>query len=269
MTELPDAHPSPSASPSVSSAPPAVAFFDVDETLISVNSMSRFLRHHLRVAGRSRPALDEAVRGLRTLAARGASRPELTRAYYRLYAGCDARELAAQGRAWFAEETRAGDLFLTATVAALREHRRRGETVVLVSGSFAPCLDPIAQWLGADEVLCARPESVEGVLTGGLDLAMLGEEKADAVRALLCARGVRADRCHAYGDHASDLAMLRAVGHPVVVGADPLLARCAEEHGWRRIPASAGPRSLRDWGEQRPSIEGRTSRDVRRRSEDA
>ncbi|MHB9756198.1 HAD family hydrolase [Streptomyces sp. BYX5S] len=225
---------------------PAVAFFDVDETLISVNSMSRFLRHHVRVTGRPRPSLDEAVRGLRALAARGAPRLELTRAYYRLYAGCDARELAAQGRAWFAEEARADGLFLTATVAALRQHLRRGDRVVLVSGSFAPCLDPIAERLGAHDVLCARPESVDGVLTGGLDVAMVGEEKADAVRALLRARGVHAERCHAYGDHASDLPMLRAVGHPVVVGADPVLARCAEAHGWRRIPASARPRTLRD-----------------------
>ncbi|MEV0522472.1 HAD family hydrolase [Streptomyces sp. NPDC050439] len=254
MTEPPHAHPTPS------SAPLAAAFFDVDETLISVNSMSRFLRHHWRTAGRPRPALDEAVRGLRALAARGASRSELTRAYYRLYAGCDAQELAAQGRAWFAAEVRVGDLFLTATVAALRKHRRRGDTVVLVSGSFAPCLDPVVEWLGADELLCARPESVGGILTGKLDVAMVGEEKAAAVRALLRARGIPAARCHAYGDHASDLAMLRAVGHPVVVGADPLLIRHAEEHGWRRIPASARPRSLPDWSGQRPPLQGRTTK---------
>lgn len=219
--------------------PPAVAFFDVDETLIAVNSMSRFLHHHFRALGRPRSAFDDAVRGLRDLRERGASRATVARAYYRHYAGSDDRELAAQGRAWFAAELRAGDLFLRDSVAALRDHRRRGETVVLVSGSFAPCLTPIAERLGADAVLCARPETVGGVHTGGLDTAMIGEEKAVAVRALLRERGVPGDRCHAYGDHASDLPMLLAVGRPVVVGADPVLLRHAAEGGWRRLPGAA------------------------------
>ncbi|MEU6673237.1 HAD family hydrolase [Streptomyces sp. NPDC046925] len=244
---LPAPPPPPPTDPST--APPPVAFFDVDETLISVNSMARFLRHHLRARGRPRAAFDDAVRGLRALGAGGASRAEMARAYYRLYAGCDERELAAGGRDWFAAELRAGGLFLADSVAALREHRRRGEAVVLVSGSFAPCLDPVAKRLGvnADAVLCARPATVDGVLTGMVDGTMTGEEKAVAVRALLRERGISPDRCHAYGDHASDLPMLRAVGHPVVVGVDPVLLRHAGAGGWRRLPGavvSARPRRI-------------------------
>ncbi|WP_173311570.1 HAD-IB family hydrolase [Streptomyces fulvorobeus] len=218
--------------------PPAVAFFDVDETLISVNSMSGFLRHHVRASGRPLSVFDEAVRGLRALAQGGAPRADVARAYYRLYEGSDDRELAAQGRAWFAAELRSGALFLTESVAALREHRRRGDTVVLVSGSFAPCLDPIAEQVGADAVFCARPETVGGVHTGRLGAAMIGEEKAHAVRTLLRERGIPRGRCHAYGDHATDLEMLRAVGHPVVVGADPVLVRHAEAGEWRRLPGA-------------------------------
>ncbi|MGW6054726.1 HAD family hydrolase [Streptomyces sp. NPDC055189] len=241
--------------------PPAIAFFDVDETLISVNSMARFLHHHMRARGRPRADFDDAVRRLRALSEGGASRTEVAHAYYRLYAGCDARELAARGRAWFAAELRAGGLFLADSVAALREHRRRAEAVVLVSGSFAPCLDPVARRLGidADAVLCARPETVDGVLTGRVDVTMTGEEKAVAVRALLRERGISGDRCHAYGDHASDLAMLRAVGHPVVVGADPVLLRHAEAGGWRRLPGAEAvtprPRRIPASGRLRASRE--------------
>ncbi|WP_037824573.1 HAD family hydrolase [Streptomyces sp. NRRL B-1347] len=222
-------------------APPAAAFFDVDETLISVNSMLRFLRHHYRVSHRPRAAFDEAVRGLRALAARGAPRTAVARAYYRLYAGRDAGELAAQGRDWFAAELRSGDLFLDGTVAALRAHQHRGERVVLVSGSFAPCLDPVAQRLGSDAVLSARPETVDGIHTGGLGTTMIGEEKAVAVRALLKDLGIRGEDCHAYGDHASDLPMLLAVGHPVMVGTDPVLRRYAESGTWRRLPGALPP----------------------------
>jgi HAD superfamily hydrolase (TIGR01490 family) len=221
-------------------SPPAIAFFDVDETLIAVNSMSRFLRHHLRASGGPGSAFDDALRDLRALAERGEPREAIARAYYRHYAGRDTRELADQGRAWFAAELSVGGLFLEHTVAALGDHRRRGDSVVLVSGSFPPCLDPVAERLGADAVLCARPETVGGVHTGRLDATMIGEEKAAAVRALLAERGVPGAVCHAYGDHASDLPMLLSVGHPVVVGADPVLVRHAEAGGWRRLPGAGG-----------------------------
>ncbi|GGV34963.1 hypothetical protein GCM10010277_20530 [Streptomyces longisporoflavus] len=262
-----------SAPPAIpSTIPPAVAFFDVDETLISVNGMARFLRHQMRARGLPRAAFDEAVHGLRALGERGASRAEVARAYYRLYAGCDEQELAALGRAWFAEELSSAEgLFLADSVAALREHRRRGEAVVLVSGSFAPCLDPVAERLGVDAgaVFCARPETVDGVMTGVVDGTMTGEEKAVAVRALLRERGISGQRCHAYGDHASDLAMLRAVGHPVVVGTDPVLLRHAEAGGWRRLPgaeAGTGPGPGTRTGTPRPrripaSARPRTSRE--------
>ncbi|MFJ9721150.1 HAD family hydrolase [Streptomyces sp. NPDC101209] len=217
---------------------PAAAFFDVDETLIAVNSMYRFLRHHFQVCGRPRSAFEEAVRGLRALAERGAPRAAVARAYYRLYAGQDARELAAQGRDWFERELRSGELFLTATVDALRAHQRRGERVVLVSGSFAACLDPLAQRLGVDAVLSARPGTVGNIHTGAVDATMIGEEKAVAVRTLLRDLGLRGEHCHAYGDHASDLPMLLAVGHPVVVGPDAVLARHAEAGAWRRLPGA-------------------------------
>jgi phosphoserine phosphatase len=76
-------------------------------------------------------------------------------------------------------------------------------------------------------VLCARPEVRDGVLTGGLlGGPMIGEGKRAAVRAVLRAHPEAAARdCYAYGDHISDLPMLAEVGHPVVVGADPELAR--------------------------------------------
>ncbi|MFG3257428.1 HAD family hydrolase [Streptomyces sp. NPDC048172] len=221
------------------------AFFDVDGTLIAVNSMAAFLRHHFRAAGRPPSAYEHALGRLRDLVQRGLPRAEVSRAYYRYYAGARTRDLAAQGREWFAAELAAavaaghGDgPFVPGTLAALQEHRRRGALIVLVSGSFAPCLDPVAHLLEADAVLAARPEAVDGVLTGRLLATMTGDEKAVAVRELLAARDIPAGRCHAYGDHVSDLPMLRAVGHPVVVGDDPDLTRLADAWRWPRLPGA-------------------------------
>jgi HAD superfamily hydrolase (TIGR01490 family) len=118
-------------------------------------------------------------------------------------------------------------------VSALRAHRAAGDAVVLVSGSFLPCLAPVADDLGVTRVLCTQVTVAPlGTLTGAVEAPMIGRAKADAVRATIAGLGLSAAACWAYGDHASDLEMLRAVGHPSVVGDDPVLIGQAREHGW-------------------------------------
>jgi HAD superfamily hydrolase (TIGR01490 family) len=213
-----------------------IAFFDVDETLITVRSMFSFLRYYL--AGLGHPPGEYAK--LRdewlALARGGASRAKITGAYYRVYAGHPVSQVAAWGDAWFAAERRADAFFLPATLAAFRAHRRRGDLTVLVSGSFSACLDPIARWLGAGAAIGARLEVANGAYTGRLTVPMIGPDKAAAVRAVAAEHEVAPADCHAYGDDRSDLPFLQAVGHPVVVGDDPELVGHALAQGWARLP---------------------------------
>ncbi|MEV7118653.1 HAD family hydrolase [Kitasatospora griseola] len=223
-------------------APAGAAFFDVDETLIAIQSMPRFLRHHFAASGRPSSAFADAVAELRALAARGVPRAEVSQAYYRHFAGSDVKEVAEQGRDWFASELVGDRLFLPGTLRAFREHADSGRPTVLVSGSLPPCLHPLAELLGATAVICAEPEEAEGRYTGGLVRAMIGPDKADAVLRFTRERGIRRADCHAYGDHGSDLPMLRAVGHPVVVGDDPTLRDAPDAAGWPRLPGVAAGR---------------------------
>jgi phosphoserine phosphatase len=66
---------------------------------------------------------------------------------------------------------------------------------------------------------------------------MIGRSKAVVVHATARRRGARLTDCHAYADHASDLAMLRRVGHPHVVGEDPVLVAAAHAEGWPVLSA--------------------------------
>ncbi|MEV6952459.1 HAD-IB family hydrolase [Streptomyces sp. NPDC051183] len=216
------------------------AFFDVDETLITVKSMFRFLRFHLRAQGAPDFAYEEAAANLRRRAAEGIPREVTNREYYGLYAGCSVEEVAREGRAWFAQELAAGGLFHPPVLDALREHRRAGDRTVLVSGSFPACLDPVAAHIGADVVLCSRPEIKDGRYTGELTVAVIGDAKAVAAEADMRATGADPAHCHAYGDHASDLPLLTAVGHPHVIGDDPVLAERGADSGWHRMKGIAG-----------------------------
>ncbi|GAA2565196.1 hypothetical protein GCM10010398_62700 [Streptomyces fimbriatus] len=85
-----------------------------------------------------------------------------------------------------------------------------------------------------------------GRLTGEIVESMIGEAKQAAVSRLPRRSGTRAEECYAYRDHSSDLALLRAVGDPTVVGDDPVLLEQARTHGRRRPAATGGPLSAPD-----------------------
>ncbi|POM26368.1 haloacid dehalogenase-like hydrolase [Actinomadura rubteroloni] len=215
-----------------------IAFFDVDETLISIKSMFSFLEFHLRRRGEPSGTFERIAASLRASAARGVPRDEINRSYYRFLAGERALALADAGRDWF--DARDDRLFNPRTVEALRRHRAAGDRIVLLSGSFFPCLDPIAAAVGADWTLGTRPLLRHGRLTGEVLVPMIGAAKGHAARAAAVVVGVPRAACTAYGDHVSDLPLLESVGRPVVVGADPVLTAHARRNGWTRLePAAA------------------------------
>lgn len=165
-------------------------------------------------------------------------REEVNRAYYRLHAGEDAGELAALGEQWFAERSAEPDFFVPATLAALRRHRAAGAALVLVSGSFSPCLAPLARAVGAAYTLATEPLVERGRYTGEVVRPMIGAGKRAAVLDLLAFHpGVDPAQCFAFGDHISDLPMLECVGHPRVVGGD---AQLLERLGRRAQPVPYG-----------------------------
>jgi phosphoserine phosphatase len=59
-----------------------------------------------------------------------------------------------------------------------------------------------------------------------------GDGKPVRMRQLAAEEGLSLEDSYAYSDSASDIPMLRAVGHPVAVNPDAELARVAGTEGW-------------------------------------
>jgi putative phosphoserine phosphatase/1-acylglycerol-3-phosphate O-acyltransferase len=116
---------------------------------------------------------------------------------------------------------------------AIRDHRRRGHLIVIVSG--APRLEviPLAQELGADHVLCTEVEIRAGCLTGEVAGEPLeGEAASRALAALAHELDCDLAKSWAYADGADDLPLLRAVGNPVAVEPDPNVRHEAADGEW-------------------------------------
>ncbi len=215
------------------------AFFDVDDTLISVKSLLRFQEYWYEATGdvAGRAAYEADMADLRRS---DASWEILNRRFYRHFAGRSVAEVETRGYAWFRlVEASTPNLFHGPVVDCLRRHQEAGEEAVFVSGSFPAVLRPVAERLGVRHVLATTMEVADGRYTGEiLAPQTIGAGKAVAVGAFLRRRGVRAEDCHAYGDDISDLALLEAVGHPTAVRGGRGLEALAAARGWRIISPS-------------------------------
>ena len=118
-------------------------------------------------------------------------------------------------------------------LAVAYEHQDEGRPVFIVTAASQDLAALVATIVGFDGALGARYEVVDGRYTGGdAGVFTYREGKAVAMRVLAAERGIDLSASWAYSDSESDLPMLRAVGHPVVVNPDPELGRVAREEGW-------------------------------------
>jgi len=221
----------------VNNQPRAYAFFDVDDTLITIKSLLRFQEFWYDWAG------DEAGRKayideIQELIAQDAPWEFVNRRYYAHFAGRSIADVRRCVAVWFAKterslEERDQRLFHAAIVNRLQQHRQAGVEPVFVSGSFMLLLEPIAHRLHVNHVLGIQQQAVDGHLTGHiLPPQTIGQGKADAVLDFLHSRAVKAEDCYAYGDDISDAPMLSCVGHPFAVRGGRRLEAYAVEQGW-------------------------------------
>jgi HAD superfamily hydrolase (TIGR01490 family) len=115
----------------------------------------------------------------------------------------------------------------------IEQHRDAGRATYIVSASPLELVEPLAKALGMTAGIGTRSRIVDGIYTGDLDGPFCyAEGKVEAIAQIARWEHLDLDRCWAYSDSASDLPMLRAVGHAVAVNPDSKLERVAGEEGW-------------------------------------
>ncbi|HEV2966506.1 MAG TPA: HAD-IB family hydrolase [Candidatus Dormibacteraeota bacterium] len=211
-----------------------LAVFDVDGTLVETNVVEYFLWMRLRAQPVDEwPAfmaqmLREAPRWL-YLERR--SRAEFQRSFYREYDGLDYEVMKGLGR----EALDAVTLrrIYPEGMRRIREHKRAGHRVLLLTGALDVVVEPLAELLEV-EVDCAHLLVKEGRLTGDLQAPPpAGEARAMLLEEYAGSHGIVLSESFAYADSLSDLGMLELVGTPVAVNPDARLSQVAGQRGWR------------------------------------
>lgn len=214
-----------------------VAVFDVDETLIRIKSMFAFLTFALsqREGTHQGKQHADAIAARMRQAARYKSRAEVNREFYRLFAGWPAAEIRSLAVDWFASVDEPG-LYHGQVLARWRDHKARGDLMVMLSGSARHFLSPLADHLGADHLLAIDlEEDAQGHLTGEISgIQTIGNGKRDALEHLLKQLD-GTPMLFGYGDHASDQPFLALCDHPIAVLSPEAAAQPAP---WHRDMAS-------------------------------
>ena len=126
-------------------------------------------------------------------------------------------------------------------LARLRQHRAEDHVVALVSGTFTPFLELIAERIDVPHAIGTPLEVRDGRYTGRVVPPLCqGSGKPSRARAYLAGRGLDVDwaASFAYADRDTDLPLLNQVGHPVAVYPDEALLARAQAQGWPVIGES-------------------------------
>ena len=223
------------------------AFFDLDKTVIARASMVAFGGTLRRAGLLSRWLLLRALYGQLVylwLGADEARLARLRRAALALTKGWDQAHL--QSIVAETLEQVVEPIVYEEALELVRQHKSAGDLVVIISASPEEIVAPLSVYLGADVSVASRARlDDEGRYSGELELYCYGPAKADAMRAMAEERGLDLTCSWAYSDSITDLPMLEAVGHPVVVNPDRALLRIARARQWE-IRRFVRPVRLRD-----------------------
>lgn len=209
-----------------------IAFFDMDRTLLAVNTGSLWIRAEVRGGHLKRR---QALRGLwhigRYHLGFSAIEPVIEDAV-RLLAGTPEAALDARTRAFYHREV--AHRVRPGAPAVIDDHRRRGHRLALLTTSSNYLARPVADALGIDDILCSRfAVDARGDFTGEpVRPLCYGAGKVVLAEAYAATHAVDLADCWFYSDSASDLPMMERVGHAVAVHPDPRLARRARQAGW-------------------------------------
>jgi HAD superfamily hydrolase (TIGR01490 family) len=216
--------------------PRAAAFFDLDKTLMAGSSGIFFARAAFETGMISRGRLARDLYENLRFRLRGSTderADDVRRRVGAMIAGVRVRDLQR-----LSPRVLAGVLprLYPEMLARAYAHQDAGVPVYILTAASQEMADLLAHVLAFDGGLGSRSEIVDGRYTGRpAGPFNYRDGKVLSMREVAEREGIDLGVSFAYSDSESDLPMLRAVGHAVVVNPDPELRRIALEEGWETL----------------------------------
>jgi HAD superfamily hydrolase (TIGR01490 family) len=206
------------------------AFFDMDNTLLRVESGMSWVRF-LYKRGELSPRM--VAQALYWHALYKLAMLDMDTVFTRLVEGLrgdSEAEMIAKCDIWYRQHV--APEVAPAALIAIELHRQAGHLVVLATGSTQYAAGPVARGVGIEHVLSSVLEVEGGVFTGRPAAFCFGHHKVALAERWAERHGVDLAGSTFYSDSYNDLPMLERVGTAIAVNADARLRRHARRRGW-------------------------------------
>jgi len=209
------------------------AFFDFDETIVSIKSMFAFKKSLMEAQGyapeRFSAFMDELMQRAAVL-----PRSEVNRWFYSTLKGIDFEfaEMVVKQRYQSVKD----QVYIKNTCQKLHSLKQQGYQIVVVSGSARFIISEFLKELGISHTLCSEPKIKNNLFTGELvGEPVIGEQKRQSIQAFLSKKNMTTHGIIVVGDHISDVPMLELANQAMVVNPDNQLKTIAQRKGWLEI----------------------------------
>lgn len=207
------------------------AFFDLDETLIGVNSANLWVKYMWETGQLGTLDLVRSLTWMLRYKLALIDMEKVVEKLTRRLEGRDEASMEADVREWFHRDVK--QHFIPEMLERVDEHRAEGHQLVLLTASSPYVSRAAVEYAELDDYLCTRFEVDDGVFTGQLEHPMCyGPGKVELAKAWAREHHVDLSKSYFYTDSYTDLPMLGEVGHPIAVNPDPRLSRHAEREGF-------------------------------------
>ncbi|HEY3341549.1 MAG TPA: HAD family hydrolase [Anaerolineae bacterium] len=208
----------------------AIAFFDMDKTLLCKSSGVLYVRYLLGQR-KINPAEIASVLVISTqYSLNFLNYPKAIARMSRVIRGGNASATKTLCDQWFRECLIR--YIAPRAVERLRQHEQRGDLVYLLSASTQFAVEPVARHLQIP-FGCTELEIVNNHFTGNVvGMHCYAEGKRYWGEQIAQQHNVPLQNCTFYSDSISDRALMEVVGHPVAINPDRKLADLARSKGW-------------------------------------
>lgn len=207
------------------------AFFDLDGTLLTVNSTSLWIRREFRLG---RITYLQYLQGLGFLLAYKFGAVDMERVMLkalRIISGVPEDTIRNRIRVWFDKDV----IQHSASGArpVIHKHRELGHRLVLLTSASFYEAEIACEHFGFEHFISSRYEVKNGLFTGDLIRPICyGHGKVHLAEAYAAKNGVDLSVSFFYTDSYTDLPMLQRAGYPYTVHPDPRLKLKAKRKGW-------------------------------------
>ncbi len=215
-----------------------LAFFDLDKTILSINSGTLWVRREFALGNMSGRDALRAASWLTQYTLGLTSAMSMVEEAVATQKGTSARVLRERTRGFFESDVK--HAYRPGALEAIERHRAAGDRLVMLTSSTVYLAELVAADLRFDDVRANELEvDATGLHTGGIiGGACFGQGKVTHAQRAADKHGLKLQDAAFYTDSFSDLAVMELVAEPVAVNPDLRLKRHAQRRGWRVI----------DWG---------------------